>query len=53
MKTVRYIVLKVEVEHEPDADITEICEEVEVFCDHEAGAITKSEVIAVKEERPS
>ena len=52
MKTTRYLVLKVEVEHEPDADIETICEEVEVFLDVEEGAITKSEVLDVLTQRP-
>ena len=51
MKTKRYILLEVQIEHEPDADLDAICEEVEVFYDDTDAAITESKVLGVYNER--
>ncbi len=51
-KSTRFIVLKVEVDHEDDADVTAICEEVKVFYDAEDGSILKSKVVQVRQELP-
>lgn len=52
MKSKRYILLEVEIEHEKEADLTAICEEVEVFYDDTDAAITESTVLDVLMERP-
>jgi hypothetical protein len=45
--TLKYILLKVEIEHEPDAEPDDIAAEVEVHYDDTDGTVTKSEVVAV------
>ena len=52
MATERFIVLRVVVEHEPDASVDDICREVEVFYDNTDGAITQSEVVQVLDKEP-
>lgn len=51
--TTKYIILKVKVEHEGLADVTELCEEVEVYYDHTDGSITESQVVAVLDNLPN
>ncbi len=53
MKCVRYVVLRVEVEHDESVEPEAICEEVTVSADAEDGAVVKSEVVGVYEQAPT
>jgi hypothetical protein len=51
-KTTKFIVIMAEVECDDTADVQDICEEVEVFCDAHDGSITKSTVVGQWDEMP-
>lgn len=50
--TEKFIVLRVLIEHEPDASVDDICREVEVFYDHTDGSILDSKVVQVLDKEP-
>ena len=51
-KTVRYLVVRVEIEHEKDADPDVICLSAEVIADEQDGTIRKSEILDITDRKP-
>lgn len=51
-QSTRWIVIKVEIDHVPGANLTAICEEVAVIYDHSDASIMKSEVVGVLSQEP-
>jgi hypothetical protein len=51
-ETTKYIVLKVDVEHDESANVDDICHWVEVSYDRQDGFVTNSEVVNVYDKEP-